>query len=75
MKQNSPESYVTKYPQLKKRLQQFWERRGEWAISHRLDLMTRGNHTNNYAEAGMRVLKEIIFGRVKAFNLIQMFQL
>ena len=36
--------------------------------------MTRGNHTNNYAEAGMRILKEIIFGRVKAFNLIQMFQ-
>ena len=74
MKQNSPESYITKYPQLAKCLQQFWERRGEWAISHRLDLITRGNHTNNYAEAGMRVLKEIIFGRVKAFNLIQMFQ-
>ena len=62
------------YPQLAKRLQQFGEGRSEWAISHRLDLMTRGNHTNNYAEPGMRVLKEIIFGRVKAFNLIQMFQ-
>ena len=36
--------------------------------------MTRGNHTNNYAEAGMRVLKEIVFGWVKAYNLIQMFQ-
>lgn len=74
MKQNTPESYVTKYPQLAKRLRQFWERRDEWAISHRLDLITRGNHTNNYAEAGMRVLKEIVFGRVKAYNLIQMFQ-
>ena len=31
--------------------------------------MTRGNNTNNYAEAGMRILKEIIFGRVKAYNL------
>ena len=74
MKQNAPESYVTKYPQLAKRMQQFWEQRDEWAISHRIDLMTRGNHTNNYAEAGMRVLKEIVFGRVKAYNLIQMFQ-
>ena len=35
----------------------------------------RGNHTNNYVEAGMRILKEIIFGRIKAYNLIhQMFQ-
>ena len=35
--------------------------------------MTRGNYTNNYAEAGMRVLKEIVFRRVKAYNLIQTF--
>ena len=34
----------------------------------------RGNHTNNYAEAGIRILKEIVFGRIKAYNLIQMFQ-
>ena len=32
------------------------------------------NNTNNYAEAGIRVLKEIIFGRVKAYNLIHMFK-
>ena len=74
MKQDAPESYVTKYPQLAKRLEQFWERRNEWAISYRIDLMTRSNHTNNYAEAGMRILKEIVFGRVKAYNLVQMFQ-
>ena len=35
--------------------------------------MMMGNHTNNYAEAGMRIIKEIVFGRVKAYNLIQMF--
>ena len=29
--------------------------------------MTRGNETNNYAEAGIRVLKEIVFGRMKAY--------
>ena len=70
----SANSYTTKYPQILPRLQQFWERRTEWALSYRLDRPTRGNFTNNYAEAGIRVLKEIIFGRVKAYNLVQMFE-
>ena len=39
--------------------------------SYRVEKMMRGN---NYAEAGMRIIKEIVFGRVKAYNLIQMFQ-
>ena len=29
--------------------------------------------TNNYSEAGMKILKELIFSRVKAYNIIQMF--
>ena len=33
----------------------------------------RGNQTNNYAEAGMRILKYLVFSRVKAYNLVQMF--
>ena len=33
----------------------------------------RGNQTNNYAEAGMRILKDLVFSRVKAYNLVQMF--
>ena len=49
---------------------------GGWngPTSHRLVKTMRGNHTNNYAEAGMRIIKEIVFGRIKAYNLIQMFQ-
>ena len=70
----TPDSYTTKYPNLCQRLDQFWERRSEWALSYRVDKMMRGNHTNNYAEAGMRIIKEIVFGRIKAYNLIQMFQ-
>ena len=70
MKQD-PHAYTTKYPQLAKHIQQFWDRRTEWGLWFRLDKMTRGNNTNNYAEAGIRVLKEIIFGRVKAYILIQ----
>ena len=36
-------------------------------------MITRGNNTNNYAEAGIRVLKEVIFKRTKAYNLQQVF--
>ena len=70
----TPNSYIVKYPNFAKRLEQFWARRMEWALSYRVEKMMRGNHTNNYAEAGMRIIKEIVFGRVKAFNLTQMFQ-
>ena len=34
----SANSYTTKYPQILPRLQQFWERRTEWALSYRLDV-------------------------------------
>ena len=72
--QETPDSYATQYPNLLHRLQHLWERRSEWALSYRVGKMVRGNHTNNYAEAGMRIIKEIVFGRIKAYNLIQMFQ-
>ena len=35
----------------------------------------RGISTNNYAESGIRILKDIVFQRVKAYNLIQLFEL
>ena len=70
----TPNSYTTQYPNLRHRLEQIWERRSEWALSYRVDKIMRGNHTNNYAEAGMRIIKEIVFGRIKAYNLIQMFE-
>ena len=73
LKATSPDSFTMKYPQLLGRLESFWERRSQWALAYRALAMTRGNHTNNYAEASIRVLKEIVFGRVKAYNLIQMF--
>ena len=36
-------------------------------------LPVRGNHTNNFAEAGIKILKKLVFSRVKAYNLTQMF--
>ena len=35
--------------------------------------LASGNHTNNFAEAGIKILKEIVFSRVKAYNLVQIF--
>ena len=43
-------------------------------MCHRKSLPVRGNHTNNVAEAGIRIVKEIVFGRIKAYNIVQMFQ-
>ena len=34
----------------------------------------RGINTNNYAESGIRILKDIVFRRVKAYNLVQLFE-
>ena len=33
----------------------------------------RGNHTNTYDEAGIHILKEQVFSRIKAYYVIQMF--
>ena len=34
----------------------------------------RGIDTNNYAESGIRILKDVVFKRIKAYNLIQLFE-
>ena len=65
---------VTKYPRFSQHIQSLWGRKSEWTHCYRTTALIRGNHTNNYAEACMRVLKELIFGRTKAYNLIQIFQ-
>ena len=64
---------VRKYPRYLQYIESQWERRKEWALCYRKHLLVRGNHTNNYAEAGMRILKDLVFSRVKAYNLVQMF--
>ena len=43
----------------------------EWALFYRVKEIMRGNHTNNYAEGGIRIIKEMVFDQVKEYNLIQ----
>ena len=47
-------------------------RREDWATSYRDDLPVRGNYTNNFCEAAVRVLKDQILQRTKAFNIPQL---
>lgn len=65
---------VKKYPNFLKHVNSLWPRRHEWALCYRSQLPVRGNNTNNLSEAGVRILKEIVFSRVKAFNVVEMFQ-
>ena len=62
------------YENVLKRLKDAHERRSEWAITFRQHELTHGNHTNNFAESGIRIIKDQIFERTKAFNPVQMFQ-
>jgi hypothetical protein len=65
VKCDQADSYGKRYPNLVKHLEVFWERSSEWALSFRIEMIFWNNHTNNYAEAAIRVLKEMIFGRME----------
>lgn len=54
----------------KKRIIKFLDRKEEWAKICRDHLIMRGHHTNNLAEATMRILKDIILERIKAYNVV-----
>lgn len=59
-----------KYPKFVKRFELFFERKDEWVLLQRQNLITRGNNTNNYAEATIRVLKDVVLRKTKAFNVV-----
>lgn len=53
-----------------KRVEKFLGCQGEWVVMHRAGLMTRGHNTNNYSESSMRILKDIVLCRTKAYNAV-----
>ncbi|XP_071959838.1 uncharacterized protein [Antedon mediterranea] len=61
-----------KYPGFVAHVNEIYERRVTWSLAHRKDLRTRGNNTTAYCEAAMRILKDKIFYRLKAFNICQL---
>ena len=62
-----------KYSNFMAHMEGYWKRRQDWAKYFRNDETMRGIDTNNYAESGIKILKDIVFNRVKAYNLIQLF--
>uniref|UniRef100_T1JC37 SWIM-type domain-containing protein n=1 Tax=Strigamia maritima TaxID=126957 RepID=T1JC37_STRMM len=63
---------VLNYPNYIRHIKDLFERREEWALYFRLNSLTRGVNTNNFAEASFRIIKDVILGRTKAFSIIQL---
>jgi len=62
---------VQRYQKFESYVREQWLQRKElWAICFRSSSLTRGNHTNNYVESAIRIFKEIILVRCKAFNVV-----
>lgn len=53
-----------------KRVEHFLKRKEEWVLHYRNTTILRGHNTNNFSESCIRVLKDIILNRTKAFNVI-----
>ncbi|KAL2096943.1 hypothetical protein ACEWY4_006150 [Coilia grayii] len=60
------------HPQFLRHLAEVYARPEEWAICLQSGLPTRGHHTNNFAEGAMRVLKDKVLHRLKAYNITQL---
>ena len=52
------------------RVELFLDREREWVLLHQLDVVNRCNNTNNFAEATIHILKDVILGRQTAFNTV-----
>jgi len=64
------DEFVDPLTNYRNRVEKFLERGDEWLLVRRQDIITRGNNTNSYSESTMRILKDIILSRTKAFNVV-----
>jgi len=59
----------SKYENWSKYLQYYWETRKKWCLAWR-DVTCHGHHTNNFSEITIRIFKDTVLSRVKAYNVI-----
>ncbi|KAL1421131.1 hypothetical protein MTO96_023438 [Rhipicephalus appendiculatus] len=52
------------------RVEAFLQCEQQWVLLYRAGLMTRGHNTNNHSEASIRILKDIVLCRNKAYNAV-----
>lgn len=71
---NNIQNLKDKFPTFVKRFENYLKRKNEWVLMYRRDILTKGNNTNNYAEACIRIFKEIILNRTKAYNVVALFE-
>lgn len=64
------ETDANKYTHFIKRFKNNCKRYEQWVLYKRLDTTYRNHNTNNYAEASIRVLKDILLHRTKAYNVV-----
>lgn len=57
------ESYV-------RRVEAFLQCEEQWVLLYRAGTVTRGQNTNNYSEASIRILKDVVLSRTKAYNAV-----
>ena len=51
------------HPSFPRYMEDLIRRKKEWAVAFRSGLVTHGNHTNNYAESTMCILKDVVLNR------------
>lgn len=70
---NFEESQVStvakKYPAWCTRVKNYWDRKERWCMAWR-SAVHRGHHTNNYSEITVRLFKDIVLLRAKAYNCV-----
>lgn len=59
---------VMKYSSFSDYFEKLCRRKTEWYIAYRTCYVTRGRNTNNLVEASIRVFKDIVSKRCRAFN-------
>nr|XP_054755233.1 uncharacterized protein LOC129261196 [Lytechinus pictus] len=60
------------YANVRRYLENIFVRKMSWAVCYQADLNACNNNTNNFAESAMRVMKDQILERTKAYNVIQL---
>lgn len=72
MKNFKKDKLVMKYKNYKKYIEEQWfSVSHQWALVYRLKLPLHGMNTNNATEAAIKLSKEQVFQRIKAFNIPQ----
>jgi len=62
---------ASEYENYQKYLTAWWQRRELWCLAWRTE-RHRGHHTNNFAEVTVRLYKDVVLRRAKAYNAVSL---